>query len=546
MVHLEGTREEMARQHGELVRDIVKDTSVPYYAHRIDRTIQQMEALRGHPLIQRIARAGVASIVYKPYLKRMDETDANVLSAFADGAGIPRQDVFRALVLPDAGQWLLSKIFKRNKVWSGAFGSLPEFGCTSFVASGARSELEWIHARNLDYDGYGIFDKYPAVVYFNPTDGGQRYVSFTSLGLHTAGITAYNESGIFMGLHQLYTADTTRFSPPVLLTTEKVIRDARTIDEAIGILRSARIGAGWIVVLSSHREKRAVAVEVNASGVGVREMRGDTLWATNVPETSHLKKSEINISWKNLEEARLRSEWVASRFRTKELVSLEDSIDWISEGASAKSNNVQSVVALPVQSIAYVARVAFEGTAPIEGQYVPVPLDLENLGSSEALAQRLSEMPAVMGRSTLSEDQKRSHALFRLGMTRVGEYGDLKKGLEIFEQAESLDPQAFKLPLSRAFVLLKLSRYSEALRALERAAKISSSDYTQSLIALLEGRTLDLLGRRKEALKKYRTVKGSFSKDMRRAKESGIFAPYLDAERKKMVPDYPNGDLLAF
>jgi len=48
--------------------------------------------------------------------------------------------------------------------FKGAFGSVQGFGCSSFVADTG----DFIHARNLDYESQGVFDRNPAVIYFHP------------------------------------------------------------------------------------------------------------------------------------------------------------------------------------------------------------------------------------------------------------------------------------------------------------------------------------------------------------------------------------------
>ena len=52
--------------------------------------------------------------------------------------------------------------------------------------------------RNLDYPLNGYFDRYPTVIYFQPPAPALAYMSFVSAGIHNAGITAYNEAGIFL------------------------------------------------------------------------------------------------------------------------------------------------------------------------------------------------------------------------------------------------------------------------------------------------------------------------------------------------------------
>jgi len=100
---------------------------------------------------------------------------------------------------------------------------------------------DFIHARNLDYESQGVFDRNPAVIYFHPEKAGElNYGSVTSLGIHTAGITGFNEAGITLGLHQTFVDAVSRTGTPILSVTERVVREARTLDQALQMLQSAK------------------------------------------------------------------------------------------------------------------------------------------------------------------------------------------------------------------------------------------------------------------------------------------------------------------
>ena len=110
----------------------------------------------------------------------MPADDRAVDEEFARGAGVAAREVLDAQVVPDVGQWLTAHLFGDQRI--------GDLGCTTMVDMAEKSGDEPLHARNLDYESYGIFDRNPAVIYFHPDaseSGEQAYVSFSSLGIHT-------------------------------------------------------------------------------------------------------------------------------------------------------------------------------------------------------------------------------------------------------------------------------------------------------------------------------------------------------------------------
>jgi len=75
--------------------------------------------------------------------------------------------------------------------------------------------------------------------------------------------------------------------------TERVVREARTLDQALQMLQSAKYAGSWAVVVSSATERRAAVVEVSSDGVVAREMTNHHIVMTNhvFSETMRKKSS---------------------------------------------------------------------------------------------------------------------------------------------------------------------------------------------------------------------------------------------------------------
>src|SRR5581483_10850129 len=92
---------------------------------------------------------------------------------------------------------------------------------------------------------------------------GLAYVAVTALGIHAPGITAFNEAGLTLAVHQLTFDDVQSSGTPMPIISAEVIRNARTIDDAIAIIRSFPRAGGWAYVLSRGRDRAVVETSAN-------------------------------------------------------------------------------------------------------------------------------------------------------------------------------------------------------------------------------------------------------------------------------------------
>ena len=574
ILSLRGSRVEMAAQHGRLVADRIAETALPYFADRIRTAVRQAGPLRKSKALARAAELLVDLTVMAPLRRRLTEEDQAVARAFAQGSGYPEEKVLDGWVVPDAGQWLVGQVFGGLRPLAGAYAPLPPaLGCSSFVTGDAEEGL--IHARNLDYDSYGVFDANPVVIYFHPSDPNeQSYASFSSLGLHTAGITAVNESGVALGLHQTMVDDARVRGTPILSITESVIRGARTLDEAIAILRAARFTSSWNVILSSAREGRAASVEVSPSDVSVFELDGSLLARTNHVMSPVQQAKEFSYDYMYSEDTRARLANLEAMFAGRASIAAPDAVDAISSAVDfrggrsedrthhrivAKMNNIQSVVMSARAGIAYVAVPVVAGSKPVEGRYVPVPMELAALraGGEAGLEAALASMPGDLAPSRgVSEARARAHSLYREAAVLAGEQSRFGDAAERVGQARALEPGEAIYPLMEGILLFRAAGEvgrdgAEALveAAAERlvdARALGLSAYHQSLASLFLGRSADLLGHREEALGHYGRVDREFSEPLAKAAKRGLREAYRLGRIGRLVVDVIHGDVFRF
>src|SRR5205085_2990832 len=102
--------------------------------------------------------------------------------ALSDAAGLPLNEVIQALYNPE-----LLLILARYQGTRHAedfpvvpAAVIPPTCCSSFAAWGTfTASRALLIGRNLDYPLNGFYDRFPAVIYFEPPAPALRYMSFT-------------------------------------------------------------------------------------------------------------------------------------------------------------------------------------------------------------------------------------------------------------------------------------------------------------------------------------------------------------------------------
>ena len=153
-------------------------------------------------------------------------------------------------------------------------GRRAGMGCTGFwAAADLTADGLGLHARNFD-GAFFDWNKYPVVslVDERPTDPSYlRYAAVGTAGLiYPGGINGMNEAGLAVSLHQMSTVNFTvgdgsgayDLAPYV---QQRILRQARTLDEAVDIARSRRHFASWTIFVSHAPSGRALRIEFNGA-----------------------------------------------------------------------------------------------------------------------------------------------------------------------------------------------------------------------------------------------------------------------------------------
>ncbi len=271
VLYLTGKPEDRARQMGAMRG--ISPAVIDYFSHKIIRTVQ--------PSYLRSPFTLALNQIVRLLHRRVPGPWAEELDALAAGFGLDSIELKRAASLPDIATML-------QGVSAGSAG-----GCTSVAWKDKNGHF--VMGRNLDFGGVGAWDAHPLLVVVSPEAGSAelKHLVFSAHGMPWGGITGVNEAGISFAVHQNYTRDQSLSGLPMVLLGEMVLRKARTLEEAVEILRANRPPALWTFVLTDIFRGRSMAVESSSRHFAVRESESELV------QTNHVHDPEIR-KWENM------------------------------------------------------------------------------------------------------------------------------------------------------------------------------------------------------------------------------------------------------
>jgi isopenicillin-N N-acyltransferase-like protein len=496
-----GDAQARGRQHGGLLREQIQLGATPILARR---AFDLPELRAAHPSARQ-ALAAIVIQIYADILAHMPDTMREELRGLAEGAELDFETVFRASFLSEALQQLAT--FKSARAPAAAHG-----GCTAAVALGPRaSGGASIHAKNQDYDGGGVWDKYPLVHVAHPEEGF-AHVTATTAGLLKGNLTL-NAAGVTIGGHFLFSSAAGRFGRSFTVLEREVALNAGSVDEAVSILRAAPCAGSFAFVITD-RSGAGVAAECDGEGVRVRQAQAGVLGMSNLfmtepgSETKDLLRvwgaHRIPLARQSRIDALLAELPKKARVETVAAL-LADRFDPISE----RRRGPAAVIAQPSTVTAAVAETASlrfwvgESECPAShGRFIGFDLSSAFAGAGEvSIAGALENGdPADSQRIGAFRLFLQARAAFMLG----GEGEETAR--ELLLRAESLDPLEAAYPRFLARLCLRGGDLDTADAALHRSILLPQGQNEQAECALLRGYVADLNGDRKPALAHYRSV----------------------------------------
>jgi tetratricopeptide (TPR) repeat protein len=504
-LHLTGTRKERALQHGQFVHGL---------------SAAEKKSLAFTPLSQKnqtlIKRAtehllGAGNILSKAYeafvLSRFFKLPAayrDRLAPFAKSSGLSLKTIWLSLYQPDFLMLLAG--FSGEKTRNQFASGMP--GCSTMsIESGGHIYF----LRNLDYPAAGYWEKKPAVFYHEPSEPGlQKFVSISSLGIDTAGLTGWNESGIAFSLHAHFAKKVNLDGAPIFFLGEEILENAKTLDEAINIAEKFKTIGSWALNITSFHENKSICLELSGKQVRKRESKNGILAHANDFQAPEFQKGAIHFNTAVFEDSvsrKLSLEKAAER--------LKDQFTW-PEGFAALGSHVDAMtgelrifgnapsVVTTIQSIGFDPKekciyLSTRNETPTGlGPYLKLPFHFQDLNGNESV------VPAKLHYNELFLKALHLYHEAYVSWQVKGESSDVALGL--LREAASVRPDDPHLSLQLGYFELTSGSAKNAHTCFEQALQGKLTLNLEHVAHYFRGASSDLLGHRKDALRDYQAV----------------------------------------
>ena len=531
-----GSPYQMGKQHGELLGDAVRRGPIPYYRTYLERMMGRAGwgplAPLAWPLVQRLVGDRV--------VRALPDYARDAICGLADGAGLDRRELLEGCALPDSLLWVASRVMQLKGVGPAMHHRLAlGLGCTSAIAwNGATRDGKLLHARNFDYHGVACWPETTTVIFHEP-DEGLRYVSVAAAGVLLGGVTAMNEAGLTLTVHQhMFTDRTALGGTPIGCVGDEIMRKAHDLDEAEAILRAQRpIGCWTYLVTDGHRrevmcweenpERQALVRRGGAAEEGLAaQAPRETFGYANIYLDRELGDTEKNLYgsyWRNnlgrhRRAGQLLQQQAGGLDPDAMAAILADQGDGACRVAAAIGMvmTVGSVVFRPEDGVFWVG----SGAAPTS-QRPFVPFDLHG-------ERHAPEHGTVVGGVASDPVAAEAYEAYRRAYLAYFDDHDVPAARAHAERAAALEPSQ---PLWHALVgllSLRLGDGAAAFPAFSRCLDLGHEHEERiASFHLWRGRAADLSGRREQGLRDYRAALGHHADPpVHRAATQGLKRPF--------------------
>jgi tetratricopeptide (TPR) repeat protein len=509
-----GHLRERAGQLAELLApEARRDPTLLRFWHDLDRHVLRSQLPGASDATLDGAARLLDRLAVGPLFARLDDGMQGALTAFADhlgavdlGIDVRRRSsvaarLARAHVIQDALA-VLTGLPLGQKAPAGPLG------CSSLVALPELTDSrELIVGRNFDLVPHGSSEP-PLLVVHHP-DKGLAHVSLHHGGSFTPGITAVNEAGLTVAVHQNFTREVSLRGRPILSVARELIETSRSLSAALEKLRGMRTAGGWTIVLADAARGRACAVEIDADGAASLFPPRDFLAVANCYRTrKKVHDFAFTGAWREHNWSRLsllnrsarhgRGRFDLGRMAAA-LSDHTDAYDHDRQRAFGNTvsaiHNVDAAIFAPGLDAAYVA----VGHTPRNSSDGFVGLSLSAL-FHERLQPLPSLPPAAEGpfRDALHRHSDACRLLY--------EGGDEEHAEALFEEAAELVPDEPIYRFMQGALQLKTGDTELAAETFAACVDDETSPYRRGLGRLMEGRALDVLGHRRQARAAYADV----------------------------------------
>ena len=498
VLRLSGSFREMGEQHGTLLKDEILRGPMPYYRSHFTKLVGRSSFGALAPLVW----PALQMLVGRRVGKNMPAFALETIAGIAKGAGMKPQELLDGCTMPDSLLWLASRLMDVHAPGPAVAHRISlGLGCTSAIAWGdATQDGKLLHARNFDYHGVSCWPQNAAVIFHEP-DRGQRYVSIASAGVGLGGITAMNEAGLSLTVHQhMFTDRAMLGGTPIGVVGDVIMREARSIDDAEAILASNEPIGCWTYLVTDGKRKEVLCWEENPDRhVSIKPSRSDgTFGYANVYLDEELGETEVNLYgsyWRHNEARHRKANQLLQQRRgaldpqgMAEILADPGSDGCRLSEAISMVMTVGSVVFRPEDGVVWVGT----GEAPTSsGTFVPFSLDRADHDPSHGTL-RTDERETPEAREAFER--------YRVAYVAYLDEHDLPKTRAQLDHACRLAPREPLYQLLAGLCALQGDDPSAAIASLTRAVELGHPhEQRRAAFHLWRGRAFMQAGRRKEA-----------------------------------------------
>lgn len=270
VIFTKGSERQIGIQHAEQLGGLIQKGMAPFY-HRFFRRVLQPEGLgffetMGFQALSKI----IDPLLVKRLAAQIPRSLQERIEGLAEASGIETETFLTTLILPDLLPMLQAHLIKIRPSRGIDVVAPPKFGCSSFVAKGAK----FLHGRNLDFPGVAYWDRYQVLQVTEP-EKGLRFIGFTTAGVPIAGISGINEAQISVSLHQHYCLHTDWKGRLPFVISEEVLSQADSLPKALEILKRSKVASSWAFVVTDGKTQDGFIYEAHPKGAGVRWLESE-------------------------------------------------------------------------------------------------------------------------------------------------------------------------------------------------------------------------------------------------------------------------------
>jgi hypothetical protein len=345
-------------------------------------------------------------------------------------------------------------------------------GCTALGAwGGATANGHLITGRNFDWEAAEVFSRDRVVMMCEP-DNGIPFISLSWAGM--AGVVSgMNRAGVSVTVNGAPSSLPQETATPVAMVAREIMEKAHNLDEALNILRNAKVFVSTLWLVGSRADGKFIVVEKTPDATQVREPEGDSIVCANHFQTPGLKDNPRNTNY--MAEATS----VSRTARLKELIQAAhgtidapEAVEFLRDrdlpgGIFAGNGNrgtLNAFIATHATVMDLNAGIFWAASPPNQlGKFVA--FDVSDF--SHELPDRTIAADAILASGEYEKAREAQKCL------QDGEHAlknkDSQTALTLAEKAESLNPGFYQNATLRGRALLALGRNKEAAQAFESA-----------------------------------------------------------------------------